>query len=108
MEPNYRRCVSCRSVAPKGAFWRIVRIYPSGEVQLDWGMGRSAYLCPQATCVEAAQKKNRLGKALKARVPEEIYLSLWQRLASSSPKDQMKTGGETLAHSQTPPNQQKR
>ncbi|MEW6497282.1 MAG: YlxR family protein, partial [Cyanobacteriota bacterium] len=59
MEPNYRRCLSCRKVSPKQAFWRIVRVYPSGQVQLDEGMGRSAYLCPQSSCLSAAQKKNR-------------------------------------------------
>jgi uncharacterized protein len=59
-------------------------VYPSGLVQLDQGMGRSAYLCPQASCLEAAQKKNRLGKTLKATVPPELYQALWQRLSSQA------------------------
>ena len=84
MKPNYRRCISCRQVAPKTSFWRIVRVYPSREVQLDWGMGRSAYLCPQANCLRAARQKNRLGRSLKAPVPEHIYQSLWERLANLS------------------------
>ncbi|MBW4576792.1 MAG: YlxR family protein [Aphanothece sp. CMT-3BRIN-NPC111] len=87
MEPNYRRCVSCRQLAPKEVFWRIVRVYPSQQVQLDQGMGRSAYLCPQASCLEAARKKNRLGRSLKASVPAEIYQTLSQRLAASSRGD---------------------
>ncbi len=82
MEPNYRRCLSCRKVAPKQAFWRVVRVYPSGEVQLDKGMGRSAYICPQASCLTTAQKKNRLGRALRVSVSEELYQLLWQRLAA--------------------------
>ncbi|MCP2727907.1 YlxR family protein [Limnofasciculus baicalensis] len=82
MEPNYRRCLSCRKVAPKQAFWRVVRVYPSGEVQLDRGMGRSAYICPQANCLTTAQKKNRLGRALRVSVSEELYQLLWQRLAA--------------------------
>lgn len=57
MQPNYRRCISCRRVGVKQEFWRIVRVYPSGQLQLDQGMGRSAYLCPQASCLQAAQKK---------------------------------------------------
>lgn len=81
IEPNYRRCISCRKLAPKEAFWRIVRVYPSKQVQLDWGMGRSAYICPQASCLRAASQKNRLGRSLKAAVPEQIYQSLWERLA---------------------------
>ncbi|MGF1494494.1 MAG: YlxR family protein [Microcoleaceae cyanobacterium] len=89
--PNHRRCVVCRKIAPKQAFWRLVRQYPSNQVQLDKGMGRSAYLCPTADCLRAAQKKNRLGRALRANVPEELYRVLWERLttdlAASQPHD---------------------
>ena len=83
MKPNYRRCISCRRVAPKEAFWRIVRVYPSQKVQLDQGMGRSAYLCPEKSCLLIASKKNRLGRSLKVSVPDSIYQELWQRLAQS-------------------------
>lgn len=82
MERNYRRCVSCRLLASKEAFWRVVKVYPSRQVQLDRGMGRSAYICPSQSCLQAAQKKNRLGHALKIAVPPEIYQILWQRLSS--------------------------
>ncbi|MEM1311797.1 MAG: YlxR family protein [Cyanobacteria bacterium P01_H01_bin.153] len=84
MKPNYRRCVSCRGTAPKSNFWRIVRQHPDGTVQLDQGMGRSAYLCPVATCLQAAQKKNRLGRALKAPVPDAVYQRLWRRLQATT------------------------
>jgi predicted RNA-binding protein YlxR (DUF448 family) len=84
MEPNYRRCISCRKVEPKQDLWRIVRVYPEGRVQLDQGMGRSAYLCPQSSCLEAARKKNRLWRSLKAPVPEELYEILRQRLSELS------------------------
>ncbi len=84
MKPNYRRCLSCRQVAPKETFWRIVRVYPSQKVQLNQGMGRSAYLCPQASCLRRAQIKNRLGKALKAPVPEQLYRDLSQLLVEQS------------------------
>ncbi|PSB20742.1 DUF448 domain-containing protein [filamentous cyanobacterium CCP2] len=83
MPSNYRRCVSCRKIAPKDSFWRVVRVYPSGTVQLDQGMGRSAYLCPNADCLQMAQKKNRLGRSLKCHVPPNIYEALWQRLPVS-------------------------
>jgi hypothetical protein len=81
MKPNFRRCISCRTIAPKDDFWRIVRVHPTRTVQLDQGMGRSAYLCPNANCLKAAQRKNRLGRALKATVPEDVYNQLWQRLS---------------------------
>ena len=87
MQTNHRRCVSCRRVVPKAEFWRVVRVYPDRQVCLDQGMGRSAYLCPQADCLRQAQKKSRLGRALKANVPEAIYQSLWQRLAEIEEKE---------------------
>ncbi len=83
MKPNYRRCTSCRQIGHKEEFWRIIRVYPSRQVQLDEGMGRSAYLCRQARCLEAARKKNRLGRSLKVPIPEAIYQTLWQRLPTN-------------------------
>lgn len=80
---NQRRCISCYKVADKKEFWRVIRLYPSHQVQLDEGMGRSAYLCRSASCLTAAQRKNRLGRALKATVPMEIYERLWQRLSAA-------------------------
>ncbi|PZV08645.1 MAG: DUF448 domain-containing protein [Leptolyngbya sp.] len=80
MKPSYRRCVACRKVALKVDFWRVVRVYPSQVVQLDEGMGRSAYLCPQTECLKAAQKKNRLGKAVKAVISDSLYEELEKRL----------------------------
>lgn len=77
---NYRRCLSCQKLALKDSFWRIVRTYPNNKVQLNQGMGRSAYLCPQEKCLKIAQKKNRLAKSLKTHVPQEIYRNLWQNL----------------------------
>lgn len=95
MQPNYRRCLSCRKVAPKEAFWRVVRVHPSRTVQVDKGMGRSVYLCPQESCLRAAVKKNRLGRSLKTSVPEAVYQTLWQRLATTGTSDQTKTAPAT-------------
>lgn len=84
MKPNYRRCLSCRQMASKQSFWRVVRVYPSQKVQLDLGMGRSAYICPQESCLVAAQKKNRLGRSLHAAIPADLYETLRERLANTS------------------------
>lgn len=82
MKPNYRRCISCTQVGLKSEFWRIVRDR-SGQLQLDQGMGRSAYICPQVGCLQLAQKKNRLGRSLRVKaIPEAIYQTLWQRLST--------------------------
>jgi predicted RNA-binding protein YlxR (DUF448 family) len=74
-----RRCVSCRKLAPKSAFWRVVRT-ASGAVLLDRGMGRSAYICPNADCLYQAKHKKRLAKALKAEIPPQIFNELADRL----------------------------
>ena len=84
MKPNYRRCISCRKVGLKEEFWRIVRVFPSRQVQLDWGMGRSAYICQNPNCLQAAEKKNRLGRALRASVPDMVYHTLRQRVSQSN------------------------
>jgi predicted RNA-binding protein YlxR (DUF448 family) len=87
MTPNFRRCVTCRQLAPKETFWRLVRVHPSHQVQLDIGMGRSAYVCQTDECLKGAEKKNRLGRALKAHVPEELFQILRRRLAERSGQD---------------------
>ena len=81
MQPiNYRRCVSCRRIASKESFWRIVRLAENHSVQLDWGMGRSAYLCPNVECLSLAKSKNRLSRSLRTKVPPNIYQNLQARL----------------------------
>ncbi|AFY40151.1 protein of unknown function DUF448 [[Leptolyngbya] sp. PCC 7376] len=80
VKTNHRRCVACRKLAPKEYFWRVVRVYPSQAVQLDEGMGRSAYLCPTPDCLTIAQRKNRLGRSLRKQIPSEIYQQLTSRL----------------------------
>lgn len=82
-QKNYRRCVSCRLVAPKQSFWRIVRLSASHEICLGEGMGRSAYLCPNTNCLTQAKLKNRLRSSLRTKVPEQIYQSLQERLQES-------------------------
>ncbi|NJM97597.1 MAG: YlxR family protein [Phormidesmis sp. RL_2_1] len=86
-DKNIRRCVSCHRIAAKDAFWRVVRTFPDHHVQLDKGMGRSAYLCPQRSCLNAAQKKKRLARVLKAHVPPDIYQILAQRLTVKDSKN---------------------
>jgi uncharacterized protein len=77
---DWRRCVCCRKVAHKNEFWRVVKAHPDNLITIDLGktviQGRSAYLCPTANCLQIAQKKNRIGRSLKAKINEEIYQQL--------------------------------
>ncbi|MGD1895367.1 MAG: YlxR family protein [Phormidesmis sp.] len=79
-EKNHRLCVSCRQTAHRDRLWRVVRTYPHRQIQLDTGMGRSAYLCQQASCLQAAKKKDKLSRALRTKVPPEVYQQLASRL----------------------------
>ncbi|MBW4471632.1 MAG: YlxR family protein [Stenomitos rutilans HA7619-LM2] len=101
MKPNDRRCVSCRKVASKQEFWRVVRVHSAQQlsppvVQLDHGMGRSAYLCPQVRCLQAAQKKDRLGRVLKAPIAEQLYKTLWERLTDAQPIPPTRAGKQVF------------
>ncbi|MCJ2542133.1 YlxR family protein [Thermostichus vulcanus] len=80
-----RRCVACRQLFPRSQLWRLVRQFDSHQVLLEEGMGRSAYLCRQLDCLQAAQRKQRLNKALKASVPDELFQRLEAQLLSHQP-----------------------
>ncbi len=85
MKPNYRRCISCGRLAHRSEFWRVVNLSATQTVQIDQGMGRSAYLCPQEDCLSLAKKKSRLERTLKVSVPQEIYQQLSLRLTQTRP-----------------------
>ena len=89
----HRRCVSCQCIALRDNFWRVVRVpiasphnplnenaTKSFQIQLDDGMGRSAYVCKKLECLQIAQKKNRLGRSLRTPVSPEIFDILKSRL----------------------------
>ena len=81
---NQRRCVTCRKVANKAEFWRIVRTFPDRIMTLNVGMGRSVYLCKTAACLKGAEKKDRLSRSLKAPVPAALYHKLHESLRVES------------------------
>lgn len=95
----HRRCISCQCIASRDTFWRVVRVpiastdhnpneakheakhdQAQNQIQLDHGMGRSAYLCQKLECLQLAQKKNRLGRSLRTQIPPEIFDILKSRL----------------------------
>lgn len=76
----------------RDTLWRVVRTIASTDehsnksdikqfqIQLDNGMGRSAYVCKKLDCLQLAQKKNRLGRSLRTHIPPEIFDILKSRL----------------------------
>lgn len=74
-----RRCVGCGEGKPKKELVRIVRS-PEGEISFDATgrkAGRGAYLCHNPACLQKAEKKKSIERALNVSVPQEVY----QRLA---------------------------
>lgn len=69
-----RTCIGCRRKDDQERFLRISR-NPNGILGLSqdkYRTGRGAYICPEANCLAAALKGDRLGRALKTKVsPEE-------------------------------------
>ena len=78
-KPVLRRCVSCRKVVDRKQLFKVTRDSQDGVV-LNGGMGRSAYLCPNESCLEEAWRRKRLQKALRCQVQYNIIESLQERL----------------------------
>lgn len=72
-----RMCVATRMMKDKISLIRIVNY--QGEVHIDlsqYAPGRGAYLSKTNEALETAKKKNLLSRALKVKVPEEVYSEL--------------------------------
>ncbi len=81
--PVLRRCVACRTLRDRRELWRVVR-QAGGGVVLDQGMGRSAYVCPQLSCLEETRRRRRLQRALRCPVDESLMETLMQRLSNEA------------------------
>ena len=77
--PVLRRCVACKKLLNRAQLLKVTRDYQDGVV-LDDGMGRSAYLCPNKSCLEEALRRKRLQKALRCQVPSSVMEMLQKRL----------------------------
>lgn len=77
-----RMCAACREMKEKRCLLRVVRS-PEGEVALDSGgkkPGRGAYICRDRACLQRARKARSLEKALKTKIPEQV----WEQLAAET------------------------
>ena len=81
-----RKCTGCQEMKNKKELVRIVRS-EEGEFSLDFTgkkPGRGAYICPNAECLEKAQKNKGLERSFKSAVPKEVYESLREELVKGS------------------------
>lgn len=73
-----RKCVVTQEQFPKNELLRIV-LTPEGVIEIDPSgkmNGRGAYISKQVSTLELAQKTRVLERALKVKVPQEIYEAL--------------------------------
>lgn len=73
-----RICVTSRERMHRELLLRVVRLArpsnaSSPTVHVGKGDGRAAYVSARVEAVQAARRKNRLAKALRAAVPSSIY-----------------------------------
>ncbi|MFR1672549.1 MAG: YlxR family protein [Candidatus Gastranaerophilaceae bacterium] len=70
-----RKCVGCGKLKNRDELIKITKENLHGDVVLNPDskiFGRSVYLCYNKSCIEAALKKNKLQKALRANISEEL------------------------------------
>ncbi|MBS1718637.1 MAG: YlxR family protein [Armatimonadetes bacterium] len=75
-----RSCIACRNRNEQAAFWRVV--VAGGETKL-WtkqAVGRSAYVCRNSKCLQAAMTAERLKRSLKATIDGDSMRALRQEL----------------------------
>jgi uncharacterized protein len=73
-----RTCIGCRKRGAKPEFLRIVRS-PAGEVWLDLegaAPGRGCYVHPSLGCVEQAERRGAIKRALRTGMSREEAASL--------------------------------
>ena len=81
-----RQCMGCRERKAKKDMLRVVR-GTDGSVTLDFGgklNGRGAYICPDPSCLQKAQKSKALERSLEVVIPEEVYLRLEKEMGATS------------------------
>lgn len=75
-----RSCIACRTKGDQTSFWRIsartLSFIANGPSD-----GRSAYICPQAACLDAALSKGRLSRALRQALDNDHLERLRRDLA---------------------------
>lgn len=81
-----RKCTGCQEMKSKKELVRIVKSDEDG-FSLDFTgkkPGRGAYICPNITCLEKAQKSKGLERSFKCAVPKEVYEQLHRELENGS------------------------
>ena len=70
-----RKCAGCGKILNRDNMIKITKQKNAQSLVVNGNskiFGRSVYLCYNNSCIEAALKKNKLQKALRAPIPQEL------------------------------------
>lgn len=68
-----RKCVGCGKIQNRQELIKITKVDDDIIVNPDSKkFGRSVYVCYNNACIENAFKKNKISRALKASIPEDL------------------------------------
>lgn len=68
-----RKCVGCGKIKDRNELLKITNVHGELVVNPDSKkFGRSVYLCYNNVCIENAFKKNKISRALKTSVPQDL------------------------------------
>ena len=70
-----RKCAGCGKILNRDNMIKITKQKNAQSLVVNGNskiFGRSVYLCYNNSCIEAAFKKNKLQKALRAAIPQEL------------------------------------
>ncbi|MCR5415891.1 MAG: YlxR family protein [Pseudobutyrivibrio sp.] len=80
-----RKCVACGQMLPKDQLFRIVKSDDGIKLDLSYKcMGRGAYICRDAKCIDLAVKKKSFNRSLRGPVSNEVIDSLYMELENGS------------------------
>ena len=69
-----RRCVACQQVHHKSELLRVVKSAENFSLdETGKAPGRGAYVCRSIECIELIKKRRGLDRSFKAKVPDELY-----------------------------------
>ncbi len=81
-----RKCTGCQQMKDKREMIRVVK-ETNGEISLDFTgkkSGRGAYVGPDFTCLDKAEKSRGLERSFKTKISREIYESLRNELTNNA------------------------
>ena len=68
-----RKCVGCGKIKDRQELIKITKVDDDIIVNPDnKKCGRSVYVCYNNACIENAFKKNKISRALKTSIPEDL------------------------------------